>query len=44
MYGPLPSGARYKGEIQLSYNASVVSIEYDPKASCPPPPECPQPP
>ena len=43
MYGPLPSGAQYRGEIEVAYQANVVSLEYK-EQGCPPAPECPQPP
>lgn len=44
MYGPLPVGATYRGELELAYPANVVSIEYDPNQKCPAPRACPPPP
>jgi len=44
MYGPLPSGTPYKGQLELAYPASFVWTDYDPKASCPAPRACPPPP
>lgn len=44
MYGPLPAGARYRGELAISYPANVVTIAYEAKPTCPPPPLCTQPP
>jgi hypothetical protein len=43
LYGPLPKGAEYRGELELAYQANVVSLEYK-ENDCPPPPVCEQPP
>jgi hypothetical protein len=43
MYGPLPSGASYRGEIEVAYQANVVSLEYK-QQGCPARPVCEQPP
>ncbi|HEX5059237.1 MAG TPA: hypothetical protein VFV99_07750 [Kofleriaceae bacterium] len=44
MYGPLPAGTHYKGELELAYTANIVSTEYEQTQGCPPPPDCPKPP
>ncbi len=43
MYGPLPAGATYRGDLEVVYPANVVSIEYR-DDNCPPLPACPPPP
>jgi hypothetical protein len=43
MYGPLPKGAEYRGEIEVAYQANVVSLEYK-EQGCPGQPVCEQPP
>lgn len=43
MYGPLPDGAQYKGELEVAYPANLVSIEHK-QDDCPAPPRCPDPP
>jgi hypothetical protein len=43
MYGPLPAGTKYGGELELSYQANVVSIEHN-EQGCPAPRDCGPPP
>lgn len=43
LYGPLPAGTRYKGELALAYPAYAVSLEYN-EQGCPSPRRCPDPP
>jgi hypothetical protein len=43
LYGPLPHGAEYKGELEISYPGNIVSMEHK-QDDCPAPPRCPDPP
>jgi hypothetical protein len=41
MYGPLPAGAHYKGELVLVYPTNEIALGYDSSGlTCPPAPEC----
>jgi hypothetical protein len=44
MFGPLPQGVRFRGEVRIDYPAAFAPTRYQQQTQCPPPRKCPAPP